>query len=92
MIANCFDGASNISGKNKGLSTRLKECAPLSFYIHCYGHLLNLVLYKKMSEVMILSNALEVIQELHNFIEGSTKRHVMLQELIHLTDDKSAKH
>ena len=41
LIANCFDGAANMSDKYEELSTRLKEF-PLSMYIHCYGHLLNL--------------------------------------------------
>ena len=35
LIANSFDRAANMSGKNKGLSTRLKMCPPLSIYIHC---------------------------------------------------------
>ena len=34
-IVNCFDKAANMSAKNKGLSTRLKECPPFSINIHC---------------------------------------------------------
>ena len=42
IIAECFDGAANMSGIRKGLATRMKECSPLGIYVHCYGHLLNL--------------------------------------------------
>ena len=40
IIAECFDGAANMSGIRKGLATRMKECSPLGIYVHCYGHLL----------------------------------------------------
>ena len=45
IVGECFDGASNMSGVNKGLSARMKECSPLAIYVHCYGHLLNLALH-----------------------------------------------
>ena len=38
LIANCFDGAASMSGKNKSLLTRLKKCLPFSICIHCCGH------------------------------------------------------
>ena len=44
IIAECFDGAANMSGIRKGLATRTKECSSLGIYAHCYGHLLNLAL------------------------------------------------
>ena len=49
-----------MSGKNKGLPTKLKVCAPVSIYINCYGHLLYLALQKTMSEVKITRNALGI--------------------------------
>ena len=42
IVAKCFDGASNMKGENKGVATRMKETSPMSIYIHCYGHLINL--------------------------------------------------
>ncbi|XP_068673214.1 zinc finger MYM-type protein 1-like [Montipora foliosa] len=50
IIAECFDGAANMSGIRKGLATRMKECSPLGIYVHCYGHLLNLALQDTMTE------------------------------------------
>ena len=56
IIAECFDGAANMSGICKGLATRMKECSPLGIYVHCYGHLLNLALQDTMTEIETLRN------------------------------------
>ena len=32
IVAECFDGAANMSGARKGLPARMKECSPLSIY------------------------------------------------------------
>ena len=44
IVGQCFDGASNICGKNKGVATRIQEIAPRATYVHCFGHRLNLAL------------------------------------------------
>ena len=56
VIANRFDGAATMSGlsSNKDLSAKLKGCAPLSIYVHCYDHLLNLALQKTIIKIKIL--------------------------------------
>ena len=73
VVAECFDGASNMSGVHRGLSARMNIFSPLAIY-HCYGHLLNLAIQDTMAEIKPLRNALGIIQILHNFIEGSPKR------------------
>ena len=32
IVGECFDGASNMSHVNKGLSAQMKECSPLAIY------------------------------------------------------------
>ena len=59
-----------MSSKNKDILTKLREFAPFSIYIHCYGHLLNVTLQKTLSEVKILRNALGVIEE-WNYLTSS---------------------
>ncbi|XP_068756927.1 zinc finger MYM-type protein 1-like [Montipora capricornis] len=87
IIAECFDGAANMSGIRKGLATRMKECSPLGIYVHCYGHLLNLALQNTMTENETLGNALGTIQSLYNFLHGSTKRHALFKDIeIHEED------
>ena len=70
-----------MSGVNKGLSARMKECSPLAIYVHCYGHLLNLALQDTMTTVEPLRNTLGTIQSLYNFIEGSPKRHALFGDI-----------
>ena len=35
-VAECFDGAANMSGVHKGLATLMKEMSPMSIYIYIY--------------------------------------------------------
>ena len=81
IVGECFDGASNTSGVNKGLSARMKECSPLAIYVHCYGHLLNLALQDTMTTVEPLRNTLGTIQSLYNFREASPKRHALFGDI-----------
>ena len=81
IIAECFDGAANMSGIRKGLAMRMKECSPLEIYVHCYGHLLNLALQDTMTEIETLRNAVGTIQSLYNFLHGSTKRHALFKDI-----------
>ena len=68
------DGASNISGHEKGLAVRFKEFAPLCVYVHCYAHRLNLAVKDLLSSIQLLRNVLGTVQEIYNFLEGSPKR------------------
>ena len=81
IVGECFDGAINMSGVNKGLSARMKECSPLAIYVPCYGHLLNLALQDTMTTVEPLRNTLGTIQSLYNFLEASPKRHALFGDI-----------
>ena len=81
IIAECFDGAVNMSRAHKGLATRINQCSPLGIYVHCHGHRLNLVLQDTMTEIQPLRNALGIMHSLYNFLEGSTKRHAFFKEV-----------
>ena len=64
IVGKAFDGAVNMNGVHKGLSTRMEECSPLGIYVHCYGHVLNLALQDTMTQTEPLRNALGTIQAL----------------------------
>ena len=74
IVSECFDGASNMYGIHGGLATLMKETSPLSIYVHCYAHELNLALEGSLSLVQNLKNALSTIQSLYHFTGGSAKR------------------
>ena len=45
MVAQTYDGASNMSGKYNGLQAKFKSLAGEHvIFVHCYAHTLNLVL------------------------------------------------
>ena len=72
-----FDGASNMNGPNKGVAARFKEDSPMSLYVHCYGHLLNLAVKDCLSSLPLLRNTLGIVQSLYVFLEASPKRHAI---------------
>ena len=79
IVTECFDGASNMKGENKGLATRMKVTSPISIYIHCYGHLINLALQDTLENVPVVRNTLGIIQSLYNVLEASLKRHAIFE-------------
>ncbi len=46
LIALTYDGASALSGKEKGVQTRIKEVYKNAHYVHCYAYQLNLIIEK----------------------------------------------
>ena len=77
-----------MSGARKGLAIRMKECSPLSIYIHCHGHRFNLALQDTITTIGPLQKALGMIQSLHNFLEGSPKRHAIFKDIEVEDEDK----
>jgi len=90
LVGQCYDGASNMSGCYTGLQARLKELSPLSpVYIHCWAHVLNLVLQDVAKSAPLCSRTFELLQEIYVIIEGSPKRHGQYMDAIddlHLSD------
>ena len=70
-----------MSGARKGPATRMKECSPLSIYVHCHGQRLNLALQDTMTTIEPLQKGLGVIQSLQNFLEGSRKRNAIFKDI-----------
>ena len=81
IVGQCYDGAANMTGINKGLSARMKKTSPLAIYVHCYGHLLNLAIQDTMTNIEPLRHTLATIQSLYNFLEGSPKRHAKFHNI-----------
>lgn len=83
LVGQCYDGASNMSGCYTGLQARLKEISPRSpVYIHCWAHVLNLVLQDVAKSAALCSRTFEILQEIYVVIEGSPKRHGLYMKAI----------
>ena len=73
----CYDGASKISGNHTGLQARLKELSPSAMFVHCYAHVLNLVIVDTMTSNRAARDFFGVLQNLSVFIQTCTKRHAV---------------
>jgi len=85
-IQNCrgqsYDNASNMSGIYSGLQARIKEVNPLSEYIPCAAHSLNLVGLSAAESNRAAVNFFGFLQDLYNFFSASTHRWTVLKSKI----------
>ncbi len=81
MVGQCYDGAANMGGIRNGLQTKIREVADKALYVHCYAHQLNLALQHSFDNIPKARNCLNTLNSLHDFIEGSAKRHAMFQSI-----------
>ena len=70
------DGASVMSGKFTGVQQRVMRLAPQAIYIHCFAHVLNLVLVDCAKKIASASEFFALLQSLYVFL-SSTKAHVV---------------
>ena len=79
MVAQCYDGGANMCGGYKGVLARFKEICRRAFYLHCNDHILNFVVIDAAKSTTTSRNTFGIIAQLHNFIEGSSKRHTVFE-------------
>ncbi|KAJ8889263.1 hypothetical protein PR048_008761 [Dryococelus australis] len=77
----CYDGASNMRGPYKEVAARIQKENPLSIYIHCNAHILNRCIVSCVTEVKSIRNTFFTLQTLYNFIEKSSKRHAIFENI-----------
>lgn len=74
LVSDSFDGASNMSGKYKGLQNQLKIDAPNSIFTHCHAHVLNLVIQDSVKCCISAQNVFSLINKTAVFFTESYKR------------------
>lgn len=79
MVSQGYDGASVMSGACNSVQKRVRGFAPYAVYIHCYAHVLNLVLVDSVKSVRSASEFFSLLEALHVFISTS-KVHVIFKE------------
>ena len=76
LVAQCYDGAANMSGNKAGLQTKIRELAgEKAVFIHCLAHSLNLVVCNSMKSNLLVERCFGALQKLYAFIERTPKRH-----------------
>ena len=77
----CYDGASSMSGKKSGVSTRFLDLEPRALYTHCYGHALNLAVSDALKGSKVMKNALFTTHEVTKLIKLSPRRDVAFKSI-----------
>ena len=76
LVAQTYDGASNMIGCYNGLQAIIKEkVGKHILYVHCYAHSLNLVLKDTVSGEGLVHELFEKLESLHNLVNRTTKVH-----------------
>lgn len=74
-VAQCYDGASVMSGAYTGVQERIRDKVPHAIYIHCYAHRLNLCLIQTLQNIQYVDNFFNTIQELYKFLMNGQIRY-----------------
>ncbi|KAJ8025702.1 Zinc finger MYM-type protein 1 [Holothuria leucospilota] len=82
LIAQCYDGASVMSGLEGGVQSIVKQSYPHAHYVHCYAHQLNLVLQQAVSQVSQIRLFFANLSGFSVFFTRSPKRVAFLDKSV----------
>lgn len=74
-IAQCYDGASVMSGVYSGVQQKVSLTVPHAIYVHCCAHRLNLCLVHTIQNIPLLANFFDTVQSLYTFLMNSQSRY-----------------
>ena len=71
-IAQTYDGAYVMSGKQNGVKSIFQQHVPQAIYTHCFNHRLNLVIVDVCKNIPEIEKFITLLQQLYNFVSRST--------------------
>ena len=77
----CYDGAPSMKGANTGVTAQFKSLNGKLLHMHCYGHVLNLVVKDSCIKVKCLKETSEAVRETSLLIKKSPKQDTKLDEI-----------
>ena len=77
----CYDGASNMSGKRTGVARNISEEEPRALFIHCYGHSLSLAAADTFKKYNLLKSALEMAYEIIKLVKFSPRKEALFENI-----------
>jgi len=88
-LSNCrgqsYDNAANMSGKYKGVKTRILQINNLAMYVPCNAHSLNLVGNDAAKVCVRMITFFDTVQQIFNFFSSSTSRWTTLMKSINIS-------
>lgn len=82
LIAQCYDGASVMSGNVGGVQAKIKSLYPGAQFVHCYAHQLNLIIEKSVCQNKTVQKFFANLQAFPKFFSRSTKRTEVLKKIV----------
>ena len=73
----CYDGASNM----KQVVSDIQKLEPRAFYLHCYGHSLNLAVSDTLKSIKCMCDALDIALEIYKLLKYSRRRDAIFHKL-----------
>lgn len=74
-VAQCYDGASVMSGSFTGVQKRISQIVPHAVYIHCHAHRLNLCLINSIVDIQLITDFFDTVQGLYKYLMISHTRY-----------------
>lgn len=90
LIGQRYDGASNMSGKYKGVQAIVREKYPKAIYVHCAAHTLNLAV-SNASNIQPIRNCLGIIEKLYDFFNTPKRQNILLNCIKNANETPKAK-
>lgn len=81
LIAQCYDGASVMSGNVGGVQAKI-NLYPGAHFVHCYAHQLNLIIEKSVCQNKMVQKFFANLQAFPKFFSRSTKRRHVLKQIV----------
>ena len=89
LVAECYDGASVMSGRLNGLQAIIRnEVCPKGIYVHCWAHRLNLVVVASVYNLDKASSFFNCLSSIHSFFSASVPHSYFVQAQKELSEDK----
>lgn len=82
LVAQSYDGAAVMSGKDRGVQANIKQKYPNAYLVHCYAHQLNLIMAQASSQNNQIRLFFANIQDISAFSSNSPKRVALLNEIV----------
>nr|CAI5817934.1 unnamed protein product [Callosobruchus analis] len=82
LIAQCYDGAAVMSGRNTGVQARIKEKYNFAHFVHCYAHQLNLIMSQAVPQSSQVRTFFGNLQETPPFFKNSPQRVAVLNRIV----------
>lgn len=74
-IAQCYDGASVMSGVFSGVQKRVADTVSHAVYIQCHAHRLNLCLIQTIQNNTVVVNFFDTVQSLYKYLMNGHTRY-----------------